>query len=309
MKTKLQHHLENELDREFLNKNLFFNKNISKQTWFGVGGLAEVLFIPQSSKDLIKVLKLINTNTTINVIGLGSNILIRDGGLNGITIRLSKNFNFINENDESIVSGAAVPDKVFSKYCYEKSITDCEFLYGIPGTIGGAIAMNAGCYGSEISDVVYSFKCIDFEGNETIIKNSEQTFSYRKNNFLKNHIVTEVEIKKNHGDKDQIKEKMNDINARRLDSQPQKVRTGGSTFKNPTSQVTDKKTWELIKPYLNEVVCPDGVSMSKKHANFIINTQTKSSNIIEDFGERIIEKVLEKTGVQLEWEIQIKGQR
>ena len=309
MKTKLQHHLENELDRDFLNKNLFFNRNISKQTWFGVGGVAEVLFIPQSSKDLIKVLKLINTNTTINVIGLGSNILIRDGGLNGITIRLSKNFNFINENDESIVSGAAVPDKVFSKYCYEKSFTDCEFLYGIPGTIGGAIAMNAGCYGSEISDVVYSFKCIDFEGNEIMIKNSEQLFSYRKNNFLKNHIVTEVEIKKNHGDKDQIKEKMNDINARRLDSQPQKVRTGGSTFKNPTSQVTDKKTWELIKPYLNEVVCPDGVSMSKKHANFIINTQTKSSNIIEDFGERIIEKVLEKTGIQLEWEIQIKGQR
>ena len=309
MKTKLQHHLENELDREFLNKNLFFNKNISKQTWFGVGGVAEVLFIPQSSKDLIKVLKLINTNTTINVIGLGSNILIRDGGLNGITIRLSKNFNFINENGESIVSGAAVPDKVFSKYCYEKSFTDCEFLYGIPGTIGGAISMNAGCYGCEISDVVYSFKCIDFEGNETIIKNSEQVFSYRKNNFLKNHIVTEVEIKKNHGDKDQIKEKMNDINSRRLDSQPQKVRTGGSTFKNPTSQVTDKKTWELIKPYLNEVVCPDGVSMSKKHANFIINTQTKSSNIIEDFGERIREKVLEKTGIQLEWEIQIKGQR
>ncbi len=309
MKTKLQHHLENELDRDFLNKNLFFNRNISKQTWFGVGGVAEVLFIPQSSKDLIKVLKLINSNTTINVIGLGSNILIRDGGLNGITIRLSKNFNFINENDESIVSGAAVPDKVFSKYCYEKSFTDCEFLYGIPGTIGGAIAMNAGCYGSEISDVVYSFKCIDFEGNETIIKNSEQVFSYRKNNFLKNHIVTEVEIKKNHGDKDQIKEKMNDINSRRLDSQPQKVRTGGSTFKNPTSQVTDKKTWELIKPYLNEVVCPDGVSMSKKHANFIINTQTKSSNIIEDFGERIREKVLEKTGIQLEWEIQIKGQR
>jgi len=309
MKTKLQHHLENELDREFLNKNIFFNKNISKQTWFGVGGVAEVLYVPQSSKDLIKVLKLINSNTKINVIGLGSNILIRDGGLNGITIRLSKNFNFINENDESIISGAAVPDKVFSRYCYEKSFTDCEFLYGIPGTIGGAIAMNAGCYGSEISDVVYSFKCIDFEGNEITIKNSEQIFSYRKNNFLKNHIVTEVEIKKTHGDKDQIKEKMNDINTRRLDSQPQKVRTGGSTFKNPTSQVSDKKTWELIKPYLNEVNCPDGVSMSKKHANFIINTQTKSSNIIEDFGERIREKVLEKTGVQLEWEIQIKGQR
>ena len=202
-----------------------------------------------------------------------------------------------------------MPDKVFSRYCYEKSFTDCEFLYGIPGTIGGAIAMNAGCYGSEISDVVYSFKCIDFEGNETTIKNSEQIFSYRKNNFLKNHIVTEVEIKKTHGNKDQIKEKMNDINTRRLDSQPQKVRTGGSTFKNPTSQVSDKKTWELIKPYLNEVVCPDGVSMSAKHSNFIINTQTKSSNLIEDFGEQIRKKVLEKTGIQLEWEIQIKGQR
>ena len=309
MKTKLQNHLEKELDKEFLNKNLFFNKNISKQTWFGVGGYAEVLFIPQSSKDLIKVLKLINSNTKINIIGLGSNILIRDGGLNGITIRLSKSFNFINENNKSIISGAAVPDKAFSRYCYEKSFTDCEFLYGIPGTIGGAIAMNAGCYGSEISDVVYSFKCIDFEGNETIIKNSEQLFSYRKNNFLKNHIVTEVEIKKNYGDKNQIKEKMNDINTSRLDSQPQKVRTGGSTFKNPISQVSDKKSWELIKPYLNEVECPDGVSMSAKHSNFIINTQTKSSNLIEDFGERIREKVLEKTGVQLEWEIQIKGQR
>jgi len=309
MKTKLQNHLEKELDREFLNKNLFFNKNISKQTWFGVGGVAEVFFIPQSSKDLIKVLKLINSNTKINIIGLGSNILIRDGGLNGITIRLSKSFNFINENNESITSGAAVPDKIFSKYCYEKSFTDCEFLYGIPGTIGGAIAMNAGCYGSEISDIVYSFKCIDFEGNEKIIKNSEQLFSYRKNNFLKNHIVTEVEIKKNYGNQNQIKEKMNDINTRRLDSQPQKVRTGGSTFKNPTSQVSDKKSWELIKPYLNEVECPDGVSMSAKHSNFIINTQAKSSNIIEDFGERIREKVLEKTGIQLEWEIQIKGQR
>jgi len=309
MKTKLQNHLEKELDREFLNKNLFFNKNISKQTWFGVGGVAEVLFIPQSSKDLIKVLKLTNSNTKINIIGLGSNILIRDGGLTGITIRLSKSFNFINENNKSIISGAAVPDKAFSRYCYEKSFTDCEFLYGIPGTIGGAIAMNAGCYGSEISDVVYSFKCIDFEGNETIIKNSEQLFSYRKNNFLKNHIVTEVEIKKNYGDKNQIKEKMNDINIRRLDSQPQKVRTGGSTFKNPISQVSDKKSWELIKPYLNEVECPVGVSMSAKHSNFIINTQTKSSNLIEDFGERIREKVFEKTGVQLEWEIQIKGQR
>jgi len=309
MKTKLQNHLEKELDREFLIKNIFFNKNISKQTWFGVGGVAEVLFIPQSSKDLIKVLKLVNSNTKINVIGLGSNILIRDGGLNGITIRLSKSFNFINENNKSIISGAAVPDKAFSRYCYEKSFTDCEFLYGIPGTIGGAIAMNAGCYGSEISDVVYSFKCIDFEGNEIIIKNSDQLFSYRKNNFLKNHIVTEVEIKKNYGDKNQIKEKMNDINTQRLDSQPQKVRTGGSTFKNPTSHVSDKKSWELIKPYLNEVECPDGVSMSAKHSNFIINTQTKSSNLIEDFGERIREKVLEKTGVQLEWEIQIKGQR
>ena len=309
MKTKLHNYLENELEKEFINKHLFFNKNISSQTWFGVGGLAEVLFIPQSSKDLIKVFKLINSNIEINVIGFGSNMLIRDGGLNGITIKLGKNFNFMNENNKTITSGAVVPDKVFSRFCYENSFIDCEFLYGIPGTIGGAIAMNAGCYGSEISDVVHSFKCVDFKGNEITIKNSDKIFSYRKNNFLKDHIVTEVEIKKNHGDKSQIKEKMDYINAQRLDTQPQKVRTGGSTFKNPTSQVSDKKTWELIKPYLNEVDCPAGVSMSEKHANFMINTQTKSSNVIEDFGERIREKVLEKTGVQLEWEIQIKGQR
>ncbi len=309
MKTKLQHHLEKELDKEFLNKNFFFNKNISNQTWFGVGGVAEVLFTPQSSKDLIKVLKLTNSSIEINVIGLGSNILIRDGGLNGITIRLGKNFNFMNENNKTITSGAAVPDKVFSRFCYEKSFIGCEFLYGIPGTIGGAIAMNAGCYGSEISDVVYSFKIIDFKGNETTMKNSDKIFSYRKNNFLKDHIVTEVAIKKSYGDKKLIKEKMNDINSLRINSQPQKVRTGGSTFKNPASQVSDKKTWELIKPYLNEIEYPDGVTMSETHANFIINTQTKSSNIIEDFGEMIREKVLEKTGINLEWEIQIIGQR
>ena len=309
MRTELQHYLEKELDRDFINKNFFFNKNISNQTWFGVGGVAEVLFIPQTSKDLIRVLKIVNSNIDINIIGLGSNILIRDGGLYGITIRLGKNFNYIIENEKFIISGAVVPDKVFSRYCYENSINDCEFLYGIPGNIGGAIAMNAGCYGSEISEIVHSFKCIDFKGNEITIKNSDQIFSYRKNNFLNDHIVLEVEFKKTLGDRKKIREKMDDINSRRRDSQPQKVRTGGSTFKNPVLQVSDRKAWELIKPCLKEIKYPDGVSMSEKHANFIINTQSKSSNIIEDFGERVREKVYEKTGVKLEWEIQIKGQR
>ncbi len=309
MKTKLQNKLESEFSENSIKNNLFFDKNISLQTWFGVGGIVEVLFVPQSSKDLRKVLKNIDNNTNINIIGLGSNVLIRDGGLNGLTIKLGKKFNYIEDNIETITAGASVPDKVFSRYCYEKSIIGFEFFYGIPGTIGGAIAMNSGCYGSEVSDVVHSYKCIDFKGNEISIDNTDETFSYRKNNALCDQIVTEVEFKKNYGDQNFIKVKMEEINSRRIDSQPQKVRTGGSTFKNPAKQVSDKKTWELIKPYLNEIKHTDGVSMSEKHANFLINTQTKSSNIIEDFGERIREKVLEKTGVQLEWEIQIKGQR
>ena len=309
MITSLQHHLKKELNEDFLKKNLFFNKNISSQTWFGVGGLAEVFFVPQSTESLKKVLKLVNDSIEINILGLGSNILIRDGGLKGLTIKLGKYFNSINEDDEIITAGASVPDKVFSRYCYNESIIGSEFLYGIPGSIGGAIAMNAGCYGSEMSDVTNSFTCFDFKGNEILVKNNDEIFSYRKNNFLNDHIVTSVKFKKIYGNQNLIKEKMNDINSKRVESQPQKARTGGSTFKNPIAQISDKKTWELIKLYLNEIKCPDGVSMSEKHANFMINTQTKSSNIIEDFGEQIREKVYEKTGILLEWEIQIKGQR
>jgi len=309
MITSLQHYLKTELNEDFLKKNLFFNKNISSQTWFGVGGLAEVFFVPQSTKSLKKVLKLVNDSIEINILGLGSNILIRDGGLKGLTIKLGKYFNSINEDAEIITAGASVPDRVFSRYCHKESIIGSEFLYGIPGSIGGAIAMNAGCYGSEISDVAYSFTCIDFKGNEILVKNNDEIFSYRKNNFLNDHIVTSVKFKKIYGNQNLIKEKMNDINLQRVESQPQKARTGGSTFKNPNAQISNKKTWELIKPYLNEIKCPDGVSMSEKHANFMINTQTKSANIIEDFGEQIREKVYEKTGILLEWEIQIKGQR
>ena len=309
MKTELQNKLESVFSEASIINNLFFNKNISSQTWFGVGGTAEVLFVPQSSEDLKNVLKKIDDNTDINIIGLGSNVLIRDGGLNGLTVKLGKKFNYIEDNIDTITAGASVPDKVFSRYCYEKSIIGFEFFYGIPGTIGGAIAMNAGCYGSEVSDVVINYKCIDFKGNETLIVNTDETFSYRKNNFLHNQIVTQVEFKKNYGDQNLIKDKMEEINSRRIDSQPQKVRTGGSTFKNPMKQVSNKKTWQLIKPYLDEIKHPNGVSMSKKHANFLINTQTKSSNIIEDFGEMVRNKVLEKTGIELEWEIKILGQR
>ena len=309
MITSLQHHLKKELNEDFLKKNLFFNKNISTQTWFGVGGLAEVFFVPQSTENLKKVLKLVDNSIEINILGLGSNILIRDGGLKGLTIKLGKYSNFINEDSEIITAGASVPDKVFSRYCHKESIIGSEFLYGIPGSIGGAIAMNAGCYGSEISDIANSFTCIDFKGNEILVKNNNEIFSYRKNNFLNDHIVTSVKFKKIYGNQNLIKEKMNDINLQRVESQPQKARTGGSTFKNPNTQISNKKTWELIRPYLNEIKCPDGVSMSEKHANFMINTQTKSSNIIEDFGEQIREKVYEKTGILLEWEIQIKGQR
>ena len=309
MLTELQSYLSEELDKEFLKDNIFFNKKISNLTWFGVGGSAEVLFIPQSVKHLKKVLKLIDKKTEINVIGLGSNILIRDGGLKGITIRLGKNFNFINNTLSAVSLGALVPDKVFSRYCYNKSIAGFEFLFGIPGTIGGAIAMNAGCYGSEISDVVKSYKTIDYEGNEIITKDLSEVFSYRKNKCLSNHIIVEAQVIKNNGDKNMIKEKMEYINSERIMSQPQKVRTGGSTFKNPLAKSSNKKSWQLIKPLLNEVHSPEGVCMSDKHANFIINTQTKSSNIIEDFGDSIIEKVYQKTGVLLEWEIKIIGSR
>ena len=282
------------------------NYNLSKLSWFGVAGKAEVFYMPDSSIELALFLSLLPADVNRTVIGMGSNLLIRDGGIDGIIIKLGKNFSSIKIEDDLVRAGASVQDKVLSKFCSSQSIKGFEFLTGIPGCIGGAVAMNAGCYGSEIKDIFYSAKCLDYFGNKVNIDKSENFFSYRNNTRVKNLIILDVKFKKVIGNKDQITNKMKAINNNRILAQPQKVRTAGSTFKNPISQ-SNKKAWELIELSGAKIIEENNIALSDKHANFIVNKQFESANNIESFGELIRERVLNKTGVSLEWEIKILG--
>ena len=283
-----------------------FNYNLSKLSWFGVAGKAEIFYVPDSSYELALLLKILSPKINRTVIGMGSNLLIRDGGIDGIVIKLGKNFSNIILEKNAVSIGASVPDKVLSRFCSSESINGFEFLTGIPGNIGGAVAMNAGCYGSEIKDVFLSADCIDYLGNEISIDKSENFFSYRNNSRVRDLIIMNVKFKKVKGNKKQITDKMEEINNNRILSQPQKVRTAGSTFKNPISN-SNKKAWELIELSGSRDIKVNNISLSDKHANFIVNKQFASANDIESFGESIKERVLSKTGVSLEWEIRILG--
>ena len=283
-----------------------FNYDLSKLSWFGVAGKAEVFYIPESSSELSLLLSLLSTDVNRTIIGLGSNLLIRDGGIDGLIIKLGKSFSSIDVESDLVNVGASVPDKVLSKFCLSHSIEGFEFLTGIPGCIGGAVAMNAGCYGSEIKDIFLSADCIDFFGNKILLHKSEDFFSYRNNSRTKDLIILNAKFKKIIGNKKQISDKMSMINNNRILSQHQKVRTAGSTFKNPISN-SDKKAWELIELSGSREIAVNNISLSDKHANFIVNKQFISANQIESFGESIKEKVLKETGVPLEWEIKILG--
>ena len=283
-----------------------FNYNLSKLSWFGVAGKAEIFYVPDSSYELALLLKILSPKINRTVIGMGSNLLIRDGGIDGIVIKLGKNFSNIILEKNAVSIGASVPDKVLSRFCSSESINGFEFLTGIPGNIGGAVAMNAGCHGSEIKDVFLSADCIDYLGNEVSIDKSENFFSYRNNSRVRDLIIMNVKFKRVKGNKKQITDKMEEINNNRILSQPQKVRTAGSTFKNPISN-SNKKAWELIELSGSRDIKVNNISLSDKHANFIVNKQFASANDIESFGESIKERVLSKTGVSLEWEIRILG--
>ena len=283
-----------------------FNYNLSKLSWFGVAGKAEVFFIPDSSSELALLLSLMPSDVNRTVIGMGSNLLIRDGGIDGLIIKLGKSFSSIDIETNLVSVGASVPDKVLSKFCLSQSIEGFEFLTGIPGCIGGAVAMNAGCYGAETKDIFLSADCIDYFGNKISIDKSEKFFSYRNNSRTKDLIILNVKFKKSIGNKKKITDKMNKINNNRILSQPQKVRTAGSTFKNPISN-SEKRAWELIELSGSREIAVNNISLSDKHANFIVNKQFISANQIESFGESIKERVLKETGVSLEWEIKIIG--
>ena len=288
-----------------LSLNIKKNVLLSQYNWFNLGGPAELFFKPKDKKELVDVIKFSkDKNLKINIIGAGSNTLIRDKGIKGLTIKLGKNFSNIQLLDkETIEVGAAALDKKVANFAQENLISGLEFLSCIPGSVGGAIIMNSGCYGEEISKIFLSLKGVNFKGEEIEVKKENIKFFYRKTNLSNDLIITSVVLKGKTSSKDYIKKKQLQMIETKKKSQPSNVKTCGSTFKNPDGQ----KAWELIQRSECENLFEGDAKISKKHSNFFINSGKATSKQIESLISKVKNRVFEKTGINLELEIKIVG--
>jgi len=283
-----------------------FNEDLSKFSWFNLGGPAKVIFRPKNLKELSFFLKKISYSNSIKVLGAGSNTLIRDGGFDGIIIKLGKPFSHISLfDDNTIITGTPILDKKISLFALENSISGFEFLSCIPGTIGGAIRMNSGCYGEDISKILVSVQAIDFQGNIKIIKSSDIKFSYRNTNLDKNLIFISATFKGKKANKTYIKKKIDKFVSDKKKSQPSKIKTCGSTFKNPKNE----KAWKLIKDSGCVKMSVGDAEISEKHCNFFVNRGNAKSEDLEKLIYNVRDKVLEKKGIKLELEIEIIGEK
>ena len=283
------------------------NTSMSKYSWFNLGGPAEYLFKPDNKQQLIEFLRENKIHKLkIFIIGAGSNTLIRDKGIKGVVIKLGKGFGGINLiNKNTIEVGASVLDRKVANFAKENNISDFEFLSCIPGSIGGAVIMNSGCYENDISKVLRSIKVIDIdECIEKEIKREEIEFYYRGTNLSNKFIITSVIMRGSLGVKEKIEKKQIDFIERKKLSQPSQVKTCGSTFKNI---VNDKKAWQFIKESGCDKFKVGDAQISKKHCNFFINNGNANSSDIELLINKVKKTVSEKTGVNLELEIKIIG--
>jgi UDP-N-acetylmuramate dehydrogenase len=281
------------------------NFMLANVTWFNVGGPADILFKPLDLEDLQYFLKNKPADIPYIVLGVGSNLLARDGGIRGVVIRLGKGFTDVSHYEEELVVGAGALDISVSKYCTQNALEGLEFLSGIPGVIGAALAMNAGAYGREISDCLIKLEALDKNGNLVVLKRDECGFKYRGNNLSDDLIFIKAYLKVKLGNKQEIEARVNKIQQQREETQPIRSKTGGSTFKNPIA----KKAWELIDQAGCRGLKNGGAMISEKHCNFLINTGDATASEIEDLGEITRKKVFETSGVKLEWEIKIVGER
>jgi UDP-N-acetylmuramate dehydrogenase len=283
------------------------NFDLSKSNWLGIGGKANFFFKPKDLNDLQIFLRNNNQHFPIIVIGSGSNLLIRDKGFEGVVIKFGKNFDYIKINNEIINCGPATQKTLLAETAANNNLTGFEFLYCIPGTIAGGIVMNSGCYGSDISKIVLSISVIDMNGEIKIINNKDINFSYRKSSLTKNQIITNIEMRGSFLKKEKVIEIMRNLKNKKDFEQPQKIKTGGSTFKNPRN--SDKKAWELIK----ESGCADlrvgGIKLSKLHCNFLENLDGATSEDAENLIENIKQQVFKKTNINLELELEVLGKK
>lgn len=271
--------------------------------WFRVGGPAEVLFRPADADDLATFLAAKPDGTRVHVIGVGSNLLIRDGGIPGVVVRLPAAFGKTEASGTRIRAGAAALDAAVARAAADAGIAGLEFLRGIPGTIGGALRMNAGCYGKEIKDVLVEATAIDASGNKHVLGNADMGFTYRHSTVPQDYIFTEAVFQSEAGKPEDIRARMNALVEQRESTQPVKSKTGGSTFQNPPGH----KAWQLIDEAGCRGLKIGGAQVSEKHCNFLINTGEATAADIENLGEEVRRRVKAKSGVTLEWEIKRVG--
>jgi len=286
-------------------ENLIIDHDIKKKNWFNIGGKTKLFFKADTLNDLISFIKRINKEEKIFVLGAGSNTLFTDGGYDGVVIKLSKNFNNISKlSDEVIIAGSSVTDKRLSEFAMENNLTGFEFLSCIPGTVGGGIKMNAGCFQNEFKDIIISVQALNRDGQIITIPSSKIEFNYRKNNLSKDLIFLSASFKGTKGNKDDIKLLMKKYKFQKESAQPTKIKTSGSTFKNPINQ-TNKKVWELIKESVSLDTSFGDAAISEKHCNFFINKGNASFNEMKNLIKFVSKKVYENTGIKIETEIEI----
>jgi UDP-N-acetylmuramate dehydrogenase len=283
---------------------LLANEPLAPLTWFRVGGPAQVLFMPEDENDLAYLLANLPREIPVTVIGLGSNLIVRDGGVPGLVIRLGRGFNETKiEPDNRVRAGTAMPDLRVAKAAQEAGIAGLAFLRGIPGAIGGALRMNGGAYGRETKDVLVEARGVDRAGNVRTYTNAQMGFSYRHCGVPEDVVFTQALFEGTPGDPVAIAAEMDKITEAREATQPVKSRTGGSTFKNPPGH----KAWQLIDAAGCRGLVIGDAQVSELHCNFLINRGSASSADIENLGEEVRARVQANAGVALEWEIRRIG--
>ena len=275
------------------------NAPLAPATWFRAGGPAEILVRPADAEDIAQFLYLLPLDIPVHVIGACSNLIIRDGGLPGVTIKLVRGFSAITAEADGMIAGAAALDVTVAEHAAAAGLTGLEFLSGIPGTIGGAVTMNAGAYGGEIAHVLDWAEIITRSGEQRRMSAAEMAFAYRHTRLPHGAIVSRVRLRAFPGAAPTIAARMNEIRATREASQPVRARTGGSTFRNPPNM----KAWELIDAAGCRGLTRGGAQVSEKHCNFLINTGNATAADIEGLGEEVRRRVFATAGVSLQWEI------
>ena len=288
-----------------ISSKIYFDYDLKKSNWFNIGGKTKVYFRPDNLSDLILFLKKFGMKEKIHILGAGSNTLISDNTFDGVVIKLGKNFSNISILPNGIIiAGSGCLDKKLSDFAVENEVGGFEFLACIPGTIGGGLKMNAGCFNNEFKDILISIQAIDRLGRVTTIQANKVNFEYRNNDLPDDLIFLSASFRGGKKNKIEIKKEVNELKKRKDNTQPTKIKTSGSTFKNPINQ-TNKKVWELIKESVPLESAFGDAGISDKHCNFFVNKKNASFDDMNKLIEFVKEKVEKKTGIKLEKEIKI----